>query len=138
MEKNGMTIIEDCYNASPESMRAGLDVLCHIAKTKSLRPVAVLGDMRELGTIAADAHFSVGKSAAEHKIAKLITFGKDAENIAAGAKTFGLSADAITVIRDTDDTENAVAILKTVLQAGDAVLFKASRAVALERLIRLL
>ena len=137
-EKDGITVIEDCYNASPESMRAGLDVLCHIAKTKSLRPVAVLGDMRELGMASADAHISVGKSAAEHKIAKLITFGGDAEHIAKGAEAFGMSPDDITVIRDTDDAENAVKILKTVLQTGDAVLFKASRAVAIERLIRLL
>lgn len=85
-----------------------------------------------------DAHVSVGKSAAEHKIAKLITFGGDAEHIAKGAEAFGMSSDDITVIRDTDDAENAVKILKTVLQTGDAVLFKASRAVAIERLIRLL
>ncbi len=137
-EKDGITVIEDCYNASPESMRAGLDMLCHIAKNKNLRPVAVLGDMRELGEASADAHTGVGKSAAEYRIAKLITFGKDAEKIADGAAANGMSPDDITVIRNTDDIEAAVNILKTVLQTGDAVLFKASRAVAVERLIRLL
>ena len=137
-EKDGITVIEDCYNASPESMRAGLDILCHTAKTKGLRAVAVLGDMRELGTILEQAHTDVGRSAAEHRIAKLITFGKDAENIAKGAVAYGMNPDDVTVITDTDHPETAADILKSVLKKGDAVLFKASRAVAIERLIRLL
>lgn len=137
-EKNGMTVIEDCYNASPESMRAGLDVLLHTANTRKLRPVAVLGDMRELGNISEQAHKTVGAYAAKIGIHKLITFGTFASKIAEGAKEAGMSAENILMIEDTEHAENAACLLKTVLQEGDAVLFKASRAVALERLIRLL
>jgi UDP-N-acetylmuramoyl-tripeptide--D-alanyl-D-alanine ligase len=137
-EKNGMTVIEDCYNASPESMRAGLDVLLHTANTKKLRPVAVLGDMRELGSISEQAHKTVGAYAAKVGVQKLVTFGKSATDIAEGAKEAGMSAENIFVIEDTEHAENAVCLLKNILQEGDAVLFKASRAVALERLIRLL
>lgn len=137
-EKDGVTIIEDCYNASPESMRAGLDVLCHTAKTKELRPVAVLGDMRELGEASPEAHFGVGKRAAKVGIAHLVTFGKDAALIAKGAISVGMNAEDITVIEDTEDAEKAAETVKNVLKTGDAVLFKASRAVAIERIIRLL
>ena len=137
-QQNGMTIIEDCYNASPESMRAGLDVLLHTAKTGNLRPVAVLGDMRELGSISEQAHRSVGAYTAEIGISLLFTFGKDAALIAKGAEEAGMPAEKILTAEDTENPEEAVRLLKTVLQEGDAVLFKASRAVALERLIRLL
>ena len=137
-EKNGITVIEDCYNASPESMRAGLDVLCHTAKVKENRPVAVLGDMKELGDVSAEAHFGVGKYAAGSGIAQLITFGSAAVGIALGAIAGGMSEENVLIIEDSDHAENAAALLKTVLRENDAVLFKASRAVALERLIRLL
>lgn len=137
-EKGGITIIEDCYNASPESMRAGLDVLCHTAKTKALRPVAVLGDMRELGEICEEAHLSVGKRAAECDLAHLITFGKDAALIAKGAISGGMRPENVTVIEDTDDAEKAAETVRNILKKGDAALFKASRAVAIERIIRLL
>jgi len=135
-EKNGMTVIEDCYNASPESMRAGLDVLLHTAKTRSLRPVAVLGDMRELGSISEQAHTTVGAYAAQIGIQRLITFGKAARKIAEGGAKAGMPEENILIIEDTDNAEEAASRLKTVLREGDAVLFKASRAVALERLIR--
>ena len=137
-EKNGITVIEDCYNASPESMRAGLDVLCHTAKVKENRPVAVLGDMKELGNVSAEAHFGVGKYVAGCGIAQLVTFGSAAVGIARGAIEGGMSEENILIIEDSDNAENAAALLKTVLRENDAVLFKASRAVALERLIRLL
>ena len=137
-EKNGITVIEDCYNASPESMRAGLDVLCHTAKVKENRPVAVLGDMKELGDVSAEAHFGVGKYAASCGIAQLITFGSAAVGIARGAIEGGMSEENVLIIEDSDNAEKAAELLKTVLRENDAVLFKASRAVALERLIRLL
>ena len=137
-EKNGITVIEDCYNASPESMRAGLNVLCHTAKVKARRPIAVLGDMKELGEASAQAHFGVGEYAASCGIERLITFGAAAADIAKGAVSAGMSEQNILVIPDSDNAESAAALLKTVLRENDVVLFKASRAVALERLIRLL
>lgn len=137
-EKDGITVIEDCYNASPESMRAGLNVLCHTAKVKARRPVAVLGDMKELGSASAEAHFGVGEYAAKCGIERLVTFGAAAVDIANGAIKNGMPQDRVLVIEDSDNAENAAALLKTVLRKNDVVLFKASRAVALERLIRLL
>jgi UDP-N-acetylmuramoyl-tripeptide--D-alanyl-D-alanine ligase len=137
-EKDGMTIIEDCYNASPESMRAGLDILAHTAKTKGKRPIAVLGDMRELGEISEKAHFGVGTYLKERGIAHLVTFGKDAASIAKGALSAGMNPSDITIIENTDDAGNAANIVKNILKKDDAVLFKASRAVAIERIIRLL
>jgi UDP-N-acetylmuramyl pentapeptide synthase len=119
-------------------MRAGLDVLLHTAKTRNLRPVAVLGDMRELGSISEQAHKTVGAYAAQVGIRKLVTFGKAASNIAKGAKEAGMSEENILTIEDTENAENAARCLKTLLKEGDAILFKASRAVALERLIRLI
>lgn len=137
-DKSGITVIEDCYNASPESMRAGLNVLCHTAKVKACRPVAVLGDMKELGESSAQAHFGVGEYVASCGVDQLITFGSAAADIAEGAVSAGMSEQNILVIRDSDNAENAAELLKTVLRENDVVLFKASRAVALERLIRLL
>ncbi|MBR6745165.1 MAG: UDP-N-acetylmuramoyl-tripeptide--D-alanyl-D-alanine ligase [Clostridia bacterium] len=137
-EKNGMTVIEDCYNASPESMRAGLDVLCHTARVRERRPVAVLGDMKELGAASAEAHFGVGQYAAQCGVERLITFGSAAAEIARGAAQNGMPSQNILVIENAEDAEAAVTLMKTVLRENDAVLFKASRAVALERLVRLL
>jgi UDP-N-acetylmuramoyl-tripeptide--D-alanyl-D-alanine ligase len=119
-------------------MRAGLNVLCHTAKVKARRPVAVLGDMKELGSASAEAHFGVGEYAAKCGIERLVTFGAAAVDIAKGAIKNGMPEDRVLVIEDSDNAENAAALLKTVLRENDVVLFKASRAVALERLIRLL
>ena len=138
VEKDGFTVIEDCYNASPESMNAGLDVLCRTAENKNARAVAVLGDMLELGHVSESAHFDIGNQAARCGVSRLITFGKAASKIAAGAIAAGMDESAITVIEDTENAEDAAKIIRATLQKGDVVLFKASRAIALERVIQLL
>ena len=94
--------------------------------------------MRELGEASAAAHYGVGECVAKADIAHLITFGKDAALIAKGAITGGMSEEHITVIEDTEDAEKAAQTVKNMIKTGDAVLFKASRAVAIERIIRLL
>lgn len=137
-EKNGITVIEDCYNANPESMSAGLDVLLHTAKKKKLRPIAVLGDMLELGHMSREAHFDLGNEAARKGVERLITFGKAARDIAEGALAAGMKKDRITIIEDTENAEKAAEIIKSIIEKGDAVLFKASRAMALERVIKLI
>lgn len=137
-EKNGITVIEDCYNANPESMSAGLDVLCHTAKKKKLRPVAVLGDMLELGHVSKQAHFDIGNEAARKGVERLITFGRAARDIAEGALAAGMKKDQITMIEDTENAENAADLIKSIIEKGDAVLFKASRAMELERVIKLI
>ncbi len=135
LEKNGLTVIEDCYNASPESMKAALEVLTHTAEAKRLRPVAVLGDMRELGSLSADAHFALGERVQSAGIAKLITFGAEARAIARGAISCGMSEHDITILDAEASIEESADTLRGILREGDAVLFKASRAMALERLV---
>ena len=137
-EKDGMTFIIDCYNASPESMTAGLHVLMQTATAKARRPVAVLGDMLELGEVSQRAHFAIGQKAAEIGLARLFTFGKQAKFIAEGALASGFCEKDITVIENTENAEEAAHIIKEHLQKEDAILFKASRGIALERIIKFL
>ncbi len=138
IEKDGFTVIEDCYNASPESMKAGLEVLCHTSEKKHQRPIAVLGDMLELGSVSEDAHFAIGERVASSGIARLITFGKAAKAIARGAVSCGMSEDAITMLDSEAPIEETAKTVRALIEQGDAVLFKASRAMALERIIALI
>ena len=133
IETNGYTVIEDCYNASPESMEAALRVLVSLSAGKPGKSVAVLGDMRELGSYAPSLHKRVGSFAADMGVSRLVTFGGEAHAIAEGAVIGGMSADAITCFDDLSRPEDVTAYLLTVLAPGDTVLFKASRAVAMER-----
>ena len=125
-EIDGIKVIEDCYNASPDSQRAALNALKTI---KSERKIAVLGDMLELGSYSKQAHCDIGKYVAEKQIDMLFTFGEEAKNITETAQKFGVEAFAFT---DKTVLFNA---LKGELKKGDAVLFKASRGMKLEEVI---
>lgn len=133
-ESGGIRIIEDCYNASPESMRASISSLCRIAG--SARKIAFLGEMRELGRDSAAMHFSVGEYAAGAGIDLLFTFGALGEEIANGASRAGLPEEKIIRIPDPDGVNDAVEKIKLALKKGDVILFKASRALKLERISR--
>ncbi len=74
-DEHGITIIEDCYNASPESMRAGIDVLISLAKERGGRPAALLGDMKELGEYSRLLHEQLGVYAARAGVKLLFTYG---------------------------------------------------------------
>ena len=132
-KRGGVTVIEDCYNASPESMRASLSVLSQVAKGKG-RKVAFLGDMRELGAESEKMHFDTGAYAAREGIDLLFTFGKSALAIAAGAISEGMARENIISIEDTENICPAVEILKKNIKNDDVILFKASRALKLERI----
>ena len=136
IKSNGFTIIEDCYNAGPESMCAALDVLSDISKDKG--KIAVLGEMRELGEYSAELHRKVGEKAAEIGVDRLITVGALAGEIAAGAEAAGFPREKITKISDYSDAEKAAEIIKPLINRGDTVLIKASRALSLERISHLL
>ena len=130
-----ITVIEDCYNASPESMICALDVLEEYCKRTQQRSIAVLGDMLELGNESPTLHRSVGAYLAKKGIDRLFTVGRGANQIAIGARQGGMTGDHIhqnTCIDKPEDT--AKALLKE-LQAGDVVLFKASRSVGAEKII---
>ncbi|MBE6585428.1 MAG: UDP-N-acetylmuramoyl-tripeptide--D-alanyl-D-alanine ligase [Ruminococcaceae bacterium] len=130
--QNGITFIEDCYNAAPESMTAALSVLKLTAKG---RMIAVLGDMKELGDDTVNLHRAVGQKVAElasdGREICLVTVGDLGAKIAASAAS-SLPADCIFVSRNTAPYEDVVRHLKDLIREGDTVLFKASRAMTLE------
>lgn len=122
---NGMTIINDCYNASPDSIRAALKVLGSI---KDRRRIAVLGDVLEMGDFAADAHYNIGKNVCENAQV-LITAGPNAEYIAKGAKDNGMEQ-----IYSFAKTLDASQFVSGFAKEGDAVLIKASRGMHFEEI----
>lgn len=126
-KKCGITFIEDCYNASPDSQAAALAVL---AGMNAKRTVAVIGDMLELGEVSRDAHYGVGKKAAENRIDAVFTYGERSLETANGAKDGGV-AD----VRSFNDKAELSKALSSFLKEGDAVLFKASRGMKLEDII---
>ena len=130
----GMTILEDCYNASPESMRAAIDVLCECAP-KEGRCVAVLGDMLELGKESITFHRGVGGYLKRHGVDLLVAIGNDGAEIALGAVADGFPPTNVLIFIDRDDIDAIVKGLASCLKAGDTVLFKASRGVRLERVV---
>ncbi len=131
----GVTVIEDCYNASPESMRAALDVLNMLGRKNKARTVALLGDMRELGDTTAELHRDIGKYAATCRVDMLFTIGGLADNIADGAALAGISADRISINPDEEAYSAIAEKLFEVLAPGDILLVKASRAIRAERVI---
>ncbi len=126
-EVNGITVIEDCYNASPDSQKAGLNSLCKIAKG---RKIAVLGDMLEMGSYSETAHRTVGEYAAQCGVDMLFTYGKESEFMADSAKKSGLNC----VFAFTDKAE-LTSILLNEIKTDDTLLFKASRGMKLEEII---
>ena len=128
--QKSITVIEDCYNAAPESVRASLDVLKSV---KCKRRIAVLGDMRELGTDSPSLHRSVGEYALNCGIDALFTFGPLSEDIAQGAEDI-----TVCSLTDLSDPSSLAKEITDYLNDGDCILFKASRAVEMERIVKLL
>ncbi len=133
---NGYTVIEDCYNAGPESMKAALSVLAQLGKDR--KKVAVLGEMRELGEQSDELHKQVGRVVAGLGIDRLYTYGDHALEIAVGALEEGMNESSIIAYKEIDSPSGMADILRDDLEENDVVLFKASRAVKLERVIKLL
>jgi UDP-N-acetylmuramoyl-tripeptide--D-alanyl-D-alanine ligase len=123
----GALILDDTYNASPESTLAALTLLGEIDG----RRVAVLGDMLELGQYERRGHEMVGARAAE-LVDELVTVGERARIIASSAHRAGLSAGAITELADT---QQAIEFLKTRLQDQDIVLVKGSRGMHMDQIV---
>jgi UDP-N-acetylmuramoyl-tripeptide--D-alanyl-D-alanine ligase len=127
---NGVTVINDAYNASPTSMRAAIIALADMKADG--RRIAVLGDMRELGSLSELAHFRIGEEVAGLPIDVLVTVGELARRIGEGALAEG--ADRRTV-RPCATADEAAEVLDDLLQPGDVVLVKASRSLGLERIV---
>ncbi len=126
----GVVVINDAYNANPTSMRAALRTLAEMSTTG--KRVAVLGDMRELGSLSELQHFEVGETIATLGIDALVTTGELGKRIAEGAAAAGVQS---ANVRPCATVEEAVEVLDDLLEVGDLVLVKASRAVGLERVI---
>ena len=131
---NGVTVIEDCYNASPESMNAAINVLDDTAKAHGGRMIALLGDMRELGTGSAALHAKVGSYLAEKRADYLFTYGELSENLANGALESGMQENRIFRSPITDAEAVGEKILG-IIKEGDVLLVKASRALAAENVL---
>ena len=132
----GITIIEDCYNASPESMRAAIDVLKTLSKSKKgSRMTALLGDMRELGENSKQFHKEVGHYFGNSGGKLLMTMGTLARDIAFGALEAGLAEKNVYVTTDYNEVERIGNTLLDILKEGDVLLVKASRAIGAERVV---
>jgi UDP-N-acetylmuramoyl-tripeptide--D-alanyl-D-alanine ligase len=126
----GVTLIDDCYNANPMSMRAALEDLAMTAeRERSSRRVAVLGDMLELGKDERDFHVEIGEHAARAGVELLVTVGPRAA---------AMSDRFAGTVRSVADAPEAAELVPTLLRTGDVVLVKGSRGVGLELVCRAL
>lgn len=116
--KCGAMVINDCYNANYDSMKAALD---HLGKLQNLKKIAVLGDMLELGEYSKELHEKIGDVVAENKIDILICVGNESKNIVNIAQKKGIKN-----IYHCNTNQEAINILNKTLNKNDAVLLKAS------------
>jgi UDP-N-acetylmuramoyl-tripeptide--D-alanyl-D-alanine ligase len=129
--RDGVVVINDAYNANPDSMRAALTTLSGIGRARQRgRTIAVLGEMRELGASSPAEHAGVGTLAVQLGIDRLVVVGEPARPLHDAAGLAG-SANGASVF--VSDGAGALAWLRDHLAPGDVVLVKASRAAALER-----
>lgn len=130
IRRDGITLVNDAYNASPASMRAAIKT---VAEVYDNRKIAVLGDMLELGAISEKVHREIGAELVENKFDTLITLGELGKFIAAGAKDAGLKN-----IFTFDTHEDAAKKILAVAKSGDVILFKASHGMHLEKILELI
>jgi UDP-N-acetylmuramoyl-tripeptide--D-alanyl-D-alanine ligase len=129
---DGVMVLNDSYNANPDSMRAAIEALGHMTGSESgtsgRRGIAVLGHMAELGDIDVASHAEAGRLAAQAGVATLVAVGEGARPVLDGARgQADWHGEAIAV----PDAGSAVAALRNVLRPGDVVLVKASKAAGL-------
>lgn len=127
---DGVTVVDDSYNANPDSMRAALKALAVLAG-RDRRSVAVLGEMLELGPGARDAHDQIGRLVVRLNIGLTVVVGEGARAIRDGANHEGSWGDEVVLV---DDLENARLFLEHELREGDVVLVKSSYGAGLWRL----
>lgn len=130
IHRNGMTIIDDCYNANPVSMKAAIDVL---AKADG-RKIAVLGDMGELGADERKLHFAVGEHFVQKGIDMLCCTGELSTEIVNGA----VSVSPDTQVHYYETKEELIKALKEVCKEGDTILVKASHFMNFQEIVKVL
>ena len=128
---DGVTVINDAYNANPESMRAALRTLAELGRGEGRRTWAVLGEMLELGEDSIHEHDAIGRTVVRLNIAKLIVVGTGARAMHTGAVMEGSWGDESTFVETPED---AYKVLQRDLRPGDLVLFKSSNGAGLRHL----
>ncbi|GAB3524689.1 UDP-N-acetylmuramoyl-tripeptide--D-alanyl-D-alanine ligase [Arthrobacter monumenti] len=123
---DGVTVINDAYNANPDSMRAALRTLAELGRGR--RTWAVLGEMLELGNESIEEHDAVGRTVVRLNISRLVVVGSGAKPIHNGAVLEGSWGDEAAYVADMDAAEE---LLQAELQPGDLVLFKSSNGAGL-------
>ncbi|MFO7294654.1 MAG: UDP-N-acetylmuramoyl-tripeptide--D-alanyl-D-alanine ligase [Clostridia bacterium] len=127
--QQGVVVIDDVYNASPDSMKAALSVLKDMPAT---RRIAVLGDMLELGDYAEEGHREVGRAVVESKVDVLITRGHSSRWIGMEARAAGMPPSSIYHCSGNKDV---IDLLDTIVQSGDTILVKGSRGMKMEEVV---
>jgi len=130
IELRGLTVFDDSYNANPESLKAAVRVLAGLHGYR--RRVLVIGDMLELGELAAELHHRVGREAAAAGIDRIVLVGELAKAAAAGALEGGLPAEHV---HHVDTTPEAALAVDALVEEGDVVLVKGSRRMRLEEVV---
>ena len=131
IEKNNFTIINDTYNANPDSMKKSIEVLLGFEGSK----IAVLGDMRELGEEEILYHEDMGIFLSNKGLKALITVGRLGEYIGSGLKKSNIDNTAIYSYMNNED---AAIKLKELISLNDIILIKGSRAMAMEEIIKII
>ena len=128
--RSGVTVLNDAYNANPSSMAAALATL---AASRASRRLAVLGEMRELGHVAEQAHRELGQAAAAANLDALFLLGPHAAAVRGGAEAGGMATERIVIAAGH---EEVAARLQASWRPGDVVLLKGSRGAAMEAVLR--
>ena len=133
LRKNGICVINDCYNANPGSLSAALELLNQIGTDPSGRKILVLGDMLELGERSEQMHTEAGRQAVEVGADHLIGLGPMMRFALDAAVASGMDLDRVRHFTDKDEL---VRFASSLVEAGDVVLVKGSRGMQLEELVR--
>jgi UDP-N-acetylmuramoyl-tripeptide--D-alanyl-D-alanine ligase len=127
---DGVLVINDAYNANPDSMRAAIEALGELGRARSGGHTwAVLGDMLELGAMSSAEHAKLGASVARHGVSWLIAVGRHAEDVVEAAIDAGLPAESAVIASNKMEATQRVL---DGLAPADVVLVKASRGLALD------
>lgn len=127
--KNSITIIDDSYNASPDSFKSGINVLNSV---KANRRILVVADMLELGEFSNKAHFDIGTLAAKNNITCVLAIGKFADFVCSGAKKI----NELTKTIKCENNIKAYEFLEKYLKPNDAVLIKGSRGMHTDEIVK--
>lgn len=127
--EKGITIINDCYNANFDSMKASIEAL---SRMKAKRKIALLGDMLELGEYAQQLHQKVGIEVVKHAIDQLIVIGQQSKQIAKQAILEGMAKENI---KELENVEQAIQLINHDLRKGDTILIKASNGMNFKKII---